>query len=64
MRSPWVSGRAGCSSRSSDSWRPGPPGLIQPDLTAGTITVVTAIWVLLAFFGLVQLLSAIRHSLG
>lgn len=37
--------------------------LIMPELAAGTITVATAIWVLLGFFGMVQLLSAVRRSL-
>ncbi|RKR87225.1 CDP-diacylglycerol--glycerol-3-phosphate 3-phosphatidyltransferase [Micromonospora pisi] len=37
--------------------------LIQFDLGAGTITVVAAIWVLLAGFGLVQLLGAVRRAL-
>lgn len=39
-------------------------GLIQPDLTAGTITVVTAIWILIALFGLWQLLAVVRRVLG
>ncbi|MFC3500470.1 CDP-alcohol phosphatidyltransferase family protein [Micromonospora krabiensis] len=38
-------------------------GLIQPDLAAGTITMATAVWVLLAGFGLGQLLSAVRRAL-
>ncbi|MBM0239627.1 CDP-alcohol phosphatidyltransferase family protein [Micromonospora sp. ATA32] len=38
-------------------------GLIDPDLTAGTITMATAVWVLLAGFGLGQLLSAVRRAL-
>ncbi|MBL6275721.1 CDP-alcohol phosphatidyltransferase family protein [Micromonospora fiedleri] len=38
-------------------------GLIQPDLAAGTITMATAVWVLLAAFGLGQLLSAVRRAL-
>ncbi|GAB3984790.1 hypothetical protein GCM10027615_73180 [Plantactinospora veratri] len=37
--------------------------LVMPELAAGTITVATAIWVLLGFFGMVQLLSAVRRSL-
>ena len=37
--------------------------LIQWDLGAGTITVVAAIWALLAGFGLVQLLGAVRRAL-
>ncbi|MEO3775652.1 CDP-alcohol phosphatidyltransferase family protein [Micromonospora sp. B11E3] len=38
-------------------------GLIAPDLAAGTITMATAVWVLLAGFGLGQLLSAVRRAL-
>lgn len=38
-------------------------GLIQTDLAAGTITMATAVWVLLAAFGLGQLLSAVRRAL-
>ncbi|MFV2110935.1 CDP-alcohol phosphatidyltransferase family protein [Micromonospora sp. LOL_025] len=38
-------------------------GLIEPDLAAGTITMATAVWVLLAGFGLGQLLSAVRRAL-
>ncbi|RIV38414.1 CDP-alcohol phosphatidyltransferase family protein [Micromonospora radicis] len=38
-------------------------GLIQLDLAAGTITMATAVWVLLAAFGLGQLLSAVRRAL-
>jgi CDP-diacylglycerol--glycerol-3-phosphate 3-phosphatidyltransferase len=38
-------------------------GLIDPDLTAGTITMATAVWVLLAGFGLGQLLAAVRRAL-
>lgn len=38
-------------------------GLIEPDLAAGTITMATAVWVLLAGFGLGQLLSSIRRAL-
>jgi CDP-diacylglycerol--glycerol-3-phosphate 3-phosphatidyltransferase len=38
-------------------------GLIQPALAAGTITVVTAIWVLLGLFGLGQLLAVVQRSL-
>lgn len=41
----------------------GVTGLIEPDLAAGTMTVVTAVWVLLAAFGLSQLLAAVRRSL-
>lgn len=39
-------------------------GLIQPELRAGTITVVSAVWLLLALFGLGQLLVAVRRALG
>lgn len=38
--------------------------LIMPELAAGIITLATAIWVLLGFFGMVQLLSAVRRSLN
>ncbi|MFI0795539.1 CDP-alcohol phosphatidyltransferase family protein [Micromonospora rubida] len=38
-------------------------GLIDPDLTAGTITMATAVWVLLAGFGLGQLFSTVRRAL-
>ena len=38
-------------------------GLIQPDLAAGTVTVIASIWVLLAGFGFFQLLAAVRRSL-
>lgn len=38
-------------------------GLIRPELTAGTITLATAVWVLLAGFGLGQLLAAVRRVL-
>ncbi|MGC1211938.1 MAG: CDP-alcohol phosphatidyltransferase family protein [Micromonospora sp.] len=38
-------------------------GLIDADVTAGTITMATAVWVLLAGFGLGQLLSAVRRAL-
>ncbi|MFI7077237.1 CDP-alcohol phosphatidyltransferase family protein [Micromonospora sp. NPDC049903] len=38
-------------------------GLIELDLAAGTITMATAVWVLLAAFGLGQLLSAVRRAL-
>ncbi|MFC7548420.1 CDP-alcohol phosphatidyltransferase family protein [Plantactinospora sp. GCM10030261] len=41
----------------------GTAGLIDPDLAPGTMTVVTAGWVLLAGFGLTQLLAAVRRSL-
>lgn len=42
----------------------GVTGLIQPDLAAGTITVVSAVWILLALFGLAQLLAVVRRSLA
>ncbi|MFI6231822.1 CDP-alcohol phosphatidyltransferase family protein [Micromonospora echinospora] len=38
-------------------------GLVRPELAAGTITLATAVWVLLAGFGLGQLLSAVRRAL-
>lgn len=38
-------------------------GLIESDLAAGTITVAAAVWVLLAAYGLVQLLAAVRRAL-
>lgn len=38
-------------------------GLIEADLTAGTITVASAVWVLLAGFGLGQLFSVVRRAL-
>ncbi len=38
-------------------------GLIESDLAAGTITMATAVWVLLAAFGLGQLLAAVRRTL-
>jgi CDP-diacylglycerol--glycerol-3-phosphate 3-phosphatidyltransferase len=38
-------------------------GLIKPDLAAGTITVLASVWVLLALFGLTQLLAAVRRAL-
>ncbi|MEU1603355.1 CDP-alcohol phosphatidyltransferase family protein [Micromonospora matsumotoense] len=38
-------------------------GLIDLDLAAGTITMATAVWVLLAGFGLGQLLSTVRRAL-
>lgn len=37
--------------------------LVQDDLPAGTITVVTAVWVLLALVGLLQLLAAFHRAL-
>jgi phosphatidylglycerophosphate synthase len=41
----------------------GVAGLIDPALGPGTLTVVLAVWVLLALFGLFQLLAAVRRSL-
>ncbi|MFB9239585.1 CDP-alcohol phosphatidyltransferase family protein [Plantactinospora siamensis] len=41
----------------------GAAGLIEPDLAAGTMTVATTIWALLAGFGLSQLLAAVRRAL-
>lgn len=41
----------------------GMSGLIERDLPAGTITVVAAVWVLLAGFGFGQLLSVVRRAL-
>ncbi|MFC0529606.1 CDP-alcohol phosphatidyltransferase family protein [Phytohabitans kaempferiae] len=41
----------------------GVAGAVQPDLPAGTITVVTAVWLLLAFVGLLQLLAAFHRAL-
>lgn len=38
-------------------------GLIGLDLAAGTVTVVASVWVLLAAFGLVQLLAAVHRAL-
>jgi phosphatidylglycerophosphate synthase len=38
-------------------------GMIQSDLPAGTITMVAAVWVLLAFVGLIQLLAATHRRL-
>ncbi|MEH1011567.1 CDP-alcohol phosphatidyltransferase family protein [Micromonospora sp. CPCC 206060] len=38
-------------------------GFIRTDLAAGTITMATAVWVLLAGFGLGQLLAAVRRVL-
>lgn len=38
-------------------------GLIGLDLAAGTVTVVASGWVLIAAFGLVQLLAAVRRAL-
>lgn len=42
----------------------GVTGLILPDLAAGVLTVVAAVWVLLAVFGLSQLFAAVRRSLA
>lgn len=42
----------------------GGAGLIRAELPAGTITVVTAGWVLLALFGLWQLMAAVRRTLS
>jgi len=41
----------------------GAAGLVQHDLAAGTMTVLLAVWVLLAVFGLAQLLRAVRTIL-
>jgi CDP-diacylglycerol---glycerol-3-phosphate 3-phosphatidyltransferase len=38
-------------------------GLIEPDFAPGMIAVAAAVWVLLAAFGLVQLLTAVRSAL-
>ncbi|MEV0810172.1 CDP-alcohol phosphatidyltransferase family protein [Micromonospora sp. NPDC050200] len=38
-------------------------GLVDADLAAGTITMAAAVWVLLAGFGLGQLLSTVRRAL-
>jgi CDP-diacylglycerol--glycerol-3-phosphate 3-phosphatidyltransferase len=38
-------------------------GLVEPRLAAGTVTVVAVVWLLLATFGLGQLLSVVRRSL-
>jgi phosphatidylglycerophosphate synthase len=37
--------------------------VVQADLPAGTITVVTAVWVLLALIGILQLLAAFHRAL-
>lgn len=42
----------------------GAAALIAPDLAAGVLTLVTAVWVLLGLFGLGQLLTAVRRTLG
>ncbi|WFE29477.1 CDP-alcohol phosphatidyltransferase family protein [Solwaraspora sp. WMMD791] len=41
----------------------GAAAMIAPDLAAGVLTVVTAVWVLLALFGFSQLLTAVRRTL-
>jgi phosphatidylglycerophosphate synthase len=41
----------------------GAGGLVQHDLPAGVITVVSAIWLTLAVFGLAQLLAAVSRAL-
>jgi CDP-diacylglycerol--glycerol-3-phosphate 3-phosphatidyltransferase len=41
----------------------GVAGLIDPDFAPGVITVAAAVWVLLAAFGLVQLVTAVRRAL-
>jgi len=41
----------------------GATGLLVPELAAGTATVVAAVWLLLAVFGLSQLLAAARTAL-
>lgn len=38
-------------------------GLIMPELVSGTITVAAAVWLLLAMFGLGQMLAEIRRAL-
>ncbi|HEX5541593.1 MAG TPA: CDP-alcohol phosphatidyltransferase family protein [Micromonospora sp.] len=38
-------------------------GLLKTELRAGTITVVAAVWLLIALFGLGQLLAAVRRAL-
>ncbi|MEJ3743695.1 CDP-alcohol phosphatidyltransferase family protein [Actinomycetes bacterium KLBMP 9797] len=42
----------------------GAAGTLQPDLPAGTITVVAALWLTLALFGLTQLLTTINRVLS
>ncbi|GAB3811344.1 CDP-alcohol phosphatidyltransferase family protein [Micromonospora zhanjiangensis] len=42
----------------------GAAGLIRTELAAGAATVVVAVWILLALFGLGQLLSAVRRTLA
>jgi len=39
-------------------------GLVADDLVAGTVTVATAVWLVLGCFGLVQLFGAVRRALG
>lgn len=41
----------------------GAADVIRTDLAAGTITVVTTVWVLLALFGLGQLINVVRRTL-
>lgn len=41
----------------------GAAGTVQQDLPAGTITVVAALWLTLAAFGLAQLLTAVHRTL-
>jgi phosphatidylglycerophosphate synthase len=41
----------------------GAAGFIEPELAPGTLTITLAVWGLLAFFGLMQLLGAVRRSL-
>lgn len=41
----------------------GAGGLIEREIPAGVITVVAAVWLMLAAFGLSQLLSAVRKTL-
>ncbi|MFV2019520.1 CDP-alcohol phosphatidyltransferase family protein [Micromonospora sp. LOL_023] len=41
----------------------GVAALIAPDLAAGVLTLVTAVWLLLGLFGLSQLLTAVRRTL-
>ncbi|SDZ07020.1 CDP-diacylglycerol--glycerol-3-phosphate 3-phosphatidyltransferase [Micromonospora pattaloongensis] len=36
---------------------------IEPELPSGIVTLVTAVWILLAVFGLVQLMAAVRTAL-
>jgi CDP-diacylglycerol--glycerol-3-phosphate 3-phosphatidyltransferase len=42
----------------------GAAGFVQPDLAPGTMTVLLAVWALLALFGLFQLLGAVRRTLA